>query len=136
MLWYLSCPIKPVGQETYRDTKDAGLRWYRFLLLQGLDVVAPYWGLLEALNDTKPQERKLGMYIDTLVHKRCDGLVIVGDARRVQQSSGMQADIALAHSLDQPVLDLTSMTENQAAGIIPRLVTARNEEHAHYKSIA
>ena len=120
MLWYLSCSIKPVEGETYQHTKDAGLRWYRFLLQQGLDVVAPYWGLLLALDDKAPGERKLGMYIDDLVHERCAGLVTVGTKARVEQSSGCMNDIKLAKQHGHFILDFTDMSEDEGAAFFTR----------------
>ena len=121
MLWYLSCCIKPVDGESYQDTKDAGLRWYRFLLQQGLDVVAPYWGLLQALDDKSPEERRLGMYIDDLVHERCDGLVTVGARDRIEQSSGCLHDIALARSRNELHLDFADMSADKVAAFLSRL---------------
>ena len=121
MLWYLSCSIKPVEGETYEDTKVAGLRWYRFLLQQGLDVVAPHWGLLQALDDKSPEERKLGMYIADLVHERCDGLVTVGGKERILQSSDCMHDIKLARSRQALHLDFTDMTEDEVATFLTRL---------------
>jgi len=121
MLWYLSCSIKPIEGETYEDTKVAGLRWYRFLLLQGLDVVAPYWGLLQALDDKSDDERKLGMSIDDLVHERCDGLITVGATERVLQSQGCLNDIKLARSRNELHLDFTSMSEEEVAVFLARL---------------
>lgn len=121
MLWYLSCPIKPVEGETYQDTKEAGLRWYRFLLQQGLDVVAPYWGLLQALDDKSPEERELGMYIDNLVHERCDGLVTVGARDRIEQSRGCLDDIALARGRSELHLDFADMSEDEVATFLSRL---------------
>ena len=121
MLWYLSCSIKPVEGETYEDTKEAGLRWYRFLLQQNLDVVAPYWGLLQALDDESPEERKLGMYIDDLGHERCDGRVTVGTKERILQSSGCMNDIKLARSRGSLHLDFTDMSEDEVAAFLARL---------------
>lgn len=123
MLWYLSCPIKPVEGETYQDTKREGLDWYRFLLLQGLNVVAPYWGLLQTLDDTNPEERKLGMSIDEQVHDRCDGLVVVGGVKRVQASKGVQADILFATKRERPILRFYGMTEDEVSAFLNRFPT-------------
>lgn len=118
MLWYLSQKVAPIEGETLEGNIKEGLEWYRFLLTNGLDVVAPYFGLLQALDEFKPEERALGMKIDNLVKPRCDGLVSVGPWERLQKSRGAMEDVEDCKRLEKPWLDLTDTSREEIERII------------------
>lgn len=120
MLYYMAHPIKPLPGGTIEDNIKSSLFWYRHLLVNGLHVVAPYFGLLQALDDFNPEERKLGMYIDNLVKPRTDGLVVVGSWELVQQSEGVQEDINDFITTNRPYLNFTDMSPDEATQAIAR----------------
>lgn len=104
MLWYLAHPIAPDAEHTYEENMaDARLWWVR-LLRRGINVCAPWYGLCHALDDTKQEDRRLGMNIDQLVLSRCNGIIATGH----KISDGMQREIdAMLQRIDDSVIDLT-----------------------------
>jgi len=128
VLWYLSQPIGPIEHETLKGNIGSALRWYRLLLINGLDVVAPYFGLLQALDEFNPNERKLGMHIDNKVKALCDGIVTVGPSERLKLSEGVMEDVADFKLAGKPHLVLTDMAEEEVKNIVKQYRSSRSWE--------
>lgn len=107
MLWYLAAPISPQGSETVEGNLQRALSFQRALLLAGIQVVAPYIELCQALDEGKEAERKLGMAVDMEVLSRCDAIVLVGP----RISSGMTAERNFALLHDLKIHDATGLTD-------------------------
>lgn len=104
MLWYLAHPVAPDKEHTYEENMTDARRWWVFLLRNNVKICAPWFGLCHALDDSKPEDRKLGMEIDQIVLRRCDGIIATGHS----VSKGMQREIdAMLQRIDDSVVDLT-----------------------------
>ena len=92
MLWYLAMPVKALADETLAGNLAACAKVWRALLNAGIRVTAPHCGLCQALDDTDPHERALGLSVGLTILARCDGLILAGP----RLSTGMQREHEVA----------------------------------------
>lgn len=74
------------------------MRWA--IRKKGVSAIAPYIGLLLALNEDDPKEREIGLEIGREVILRCDEIWLVG----THISEGMLEDADFAHKHDVKVI--------------------------------
>lgn len=119
MLWYLAHPVAPDERYSYEDNIADGRRWWARLLRANVSVCAPWFGLCHALDDSKPEDRALGMKIDQAVLARCDGIIATG--HRV--SSGMQKEIESVEARNGEVVRFLHRYEDLVPAIFEDLRT-------------
>jgi hypothetical protein len=79
--------------------------WVRFFFRQFPDLViaAPWVTLVSVVADT-PVNRQVGLAWNAELIKRCDAMIIVGEAEAVERSKGVAIEKELAERLDMFVV--------------------------------
>ncbi|MCP4902599.1 MAG: DUF4406 domain-containing protein [bacterium] len=96
-LVFISHPIRGDVEANIEST----CHWMRWAIRnKGVSAIAPYIGLLKALNEDDPKERDIGIEIGMDVLLRCDELWLVG----THISEGMQKEADFAHKHDIRVI--------------------------------
>jgi len=89
----------PFAADPYRNVKNA-LMYCREAVLQGYAPYAPHAYLPQALDDTNPEERILGMVAGMSFLDTCDELWAFYDEA---PSDGMQLELSAAGSLGKTI---------------------------------
>lgn len=103
LLFYLACPVSPTDDETIESNLKRGLECLAWLNRNGFKTIAPWIELCYALDDNDTIDREIGMAVDIVALKRCDGIIMVGP----RISSGMAAERDIMIGLDRVVHDCT-----------------------------
>lgn len=100
MLFYICSPYRGVTKEEVEKHIKYAKELTRTVLLHGFGVVTPHLYITNCLDDSNPEERKLGLVASLEILKKCD-VIYVG--QRYGISEGMAAEIKEAEKLGIPV---------------------------------
>ena len=100
MLYYICSPYRGATKEEVEKHIEYAKELTRTVLIKGFSAVTPHLYITNCLNDSKPEERKLGLAASLEILKKCD-VIYVG--QRYGISEGMAAEIKEAEKLGIPV---------------------------------
>ena len=76
MLWYMAHPIAQDDKYFSEQNLAHARKLYGMLLRMGHKVIAPWITCCDVLDDTKVEEREIGIAVDQEVLIRCDGIIL------------------------------------------------------------
>lgn len=116
-LYYLAHPVGPNDFDSLETNLDDGAKWWAFLARRGIFVDATWYGLCMVLDDYDPEDRKLGMEIDKIVLKKCDGLILTGKI----VSEGMKEELEICINKGVEVINLVGLSFEEAGPFLEHL---------------
>lgn len=100
MLYYICSPYRAATKEEVEKHIEYAKELTSTVLLHGQSAVTPHLYITNCLDDSDPEERKLGLEASLEILKKCD-VVFVGQKFGI--SEGMAVEIKEAEKLGIPV---------------------------------
>lgn len=120
---YICSPYRARTEAELDNHIDYAQYITKIALAAGLAPITPHLYLTQVTDDSKPDERELGLAAGRELLTMCD-IVIVGNDYGT--SAGMRAEIELADKINKPVVGVdSSITPKELAQLVERVL--RNE---------
>jgi hypothetical protein len=91
-IFYLSHPLAPDNRYSFSENMAHVLHIMRICFEEGVAVVAPYYAMCLALDDTNPASREYGLTLDVEMAVLLGNMILVGH----KLSSGMKLELNAA----------------------------------------
>ena len=108
-VWYLAHPVAPDDRYTYEQNMAHTLKVIGILMDAGVRVVAPWHTLCLCLDESNPDNRRLGLEIDCYVASALKRIILTGH----KVSHGMKQEVQAIAKLGEEgwIIDVVGVSD-------------------------